>query len=155
LGGCKNYIISSHNNSFIIGTGITSSAACTTFVNNLISLGAVEAGCFQYNGAGFDTCRSSFTLALSDNGKTIFLDTSNSTINVTTTKLVSGFSAKFIKDNGSAPVVFAASDGSVSGTAPISGLNSYQDRNQMSIIYSQADIFYKSDNYAFLGGNLE
>ena len=170
IGGCYNTL--NHKESIIAGSRITSQADCHTFVNNLSAScniigkdiqvcnniavnGGVEAGCFQYNGAGFDTCRSSFTLALSDNGKTIFLDTTNSTINVTTTKLVSGFSAKFIKDNGAAPVVFAASDGSVSGTSPISGLNSYQDRNQMSIIYSQADIFYKSDNYAFLGGNLQ
>ena len=59
-----------------------------------------------------------------------------------------GFTNRFIKDTGIAPVVFATGNG-------LSALGSYQDRNEMSVIYSQADIIFKSSEYAFLGGNLE
>jgi hypothetical protein len=42
LGGKNNTIIPSHTDSFIIGSDITSSAACTTFVNNLGVIGTVR-----------------------------------------------------------------------------------------------------------------
>jgi len=154
LGGSSNCINTGHTCSFIIGTGITSSAACTTFVNNLTSLGKLD-GCSIESKNGFKigedaivTYNTSFTLPLSDNGRTTLLDTTSGSIVVTVPNLETGFSNKFIKEAGAAPVVFSVGNG-------LSALGSYQDRNQMSIIYAQADIFYKNENYAFLGGNLE
>ena len=91
---------------------------------------------------------TSYTLSLSDNGKTTFLNTSNGAITITVPPLEPGFTNRFIKDTGIAPVVFATGNG-------LSALGSYQDRNEMSVIYSQADIIFKSSEYAFLGGNLE
>jgi hypothetical protein len=43
LGGTTNTILSAHTNSFIVGSNITSSAACYTFVNNLSSQGVISA----------------------------------------------------------------------------------------------------------------
>ena len=154
LGGANNCINTGHNCSFIIGTGITSSAACTTFVNNLTSLGTLD-GCSIESKNGFKigedaivTYDTSFTLPLSDNGRTTLLDTTSGSIVVTVPNLETGFSNRFIKEAGAAPVVFSVGNG-------LSALGSYQDRNQLNIIYAQADIFYKNENYAFLGGNLE
>tara|TARA_A100000172_G_scaffold25405_1_gene14848 strand:+ start:12455 stop:17284 length:4830 start_codon:yes stop_codon:yes gene_type:complete len=154
LGGANNCINTGHNCSFIIGTGITSSAACTTFVNNLTSLGTLD-GCSIESKNGFKigedaivTYNTSFTLPLSDNGRTTLLDTTSGSIVVTVPNLETGFSNRFIKEAGAAPVVFSVGNG-------LSALGSYQDRNQLNIIYAQADIFYKNENYAFIGGNLE
>ncbi len=153
-GGTLNCINAGHTNSFIIGTGITSNAACTTFVNNLSSQGIVN-GCSitSYEGikvgsGSIISCNASFTPSLSDNGKTLLLDTTSGSIVVTVIPQISGFATRYIKEAGAAPVVFSTGTG-------LSGLYSYQDRNQMSIIYAQADIFFKSNNYAFLGGNLQ
>ena len=153
-GGNLNCVNVGHNCSFIIGTGITSNAACTTFVNNLSSQGIVN-GCSitSYEGVkvgsgSIISCNASFTPSLSDNGRTLLLDTTSGSIVVTVTPQISGFTTRYIKEAGAAPVVFSTGTG-------LSGLYSYQDRNQMSIIYAQADIFFKSNNYAFLGGNLQ
>ena len=154
LGGSGNCINTGHNCSFIIGSNITSSAACTTFVNNLTSLGSLD-GCsitssegVKVGGGSIISCTASFSPSLSDNGKTLLLDTTSGTITVSVTPQISGYSARYIKEAGAAPVVFSTG-------ANLSGLYSYLDRNQMSIIYAQADIFYKNENYAFIGGNLE
>jgi hypothetical protein len=154
LGGSGNTIQTGHNHSFIIGSLITSSAACTTFVNNLTSLGSLD-GCsvtslegVKVGGGSIISCTASFSPSLSDNGKTLLLDTTSGTITVSVTPQISGYSARYIKEAGASPVVFSTG-------ANLSGLYSYQDRNQMSIIYAQADVFYKSESYAFLGGNLQ
>ena len=153
-GGSLNCINVGHNCSFIIGTGITSNAACTTFVNNLSSQGIVN-GCsitssegVKVGGGSIISCTASFSPSLSDNGRTLLLDTSSGSIVVSVTPQISGYSARYIKEAGAAPVTFSTG-------ANLSGLYSYQDRDQMSIIYAQADIFYKSESYAFLGGNLQ
>jgi len=154
LGGISNRVLSAHAASFIIGTGITSSAACTTFVNNLSSQGIINSCVMtseqgvKVGGGSIFTCTGSFSPSLSDNGKTLLLDTTSGSIVVSVTPQISGFATRYIKEAGAAPVVFSTGPG-------LSGLYSYQDRNQMSIIYAQADIFFKSDNYAFLGGNLQ
>jgi hypothetical protein len=44
LGGSLNTVLSAHTCSFIIGSNLTSNAACTTFVNNLSAQGAIYAG---------------------------------------------------------------------------------------------------------------
>jgi len=153
-GGVLNCVNVGHNCSFIIGTGITSNAACTTFVNNLSSQGIINSCVMtseqgvKVGGGSIFTCTGSFSPSLSDNGKTLLLDTTSGTITVSVTPQISGFATRYIKEAGTAPVVFSTGTG-------LSGLYSYQDRNQMSIIYAQADIFFKSNNYAFLGGNLE
>ena len=111
--------------------------------------GAVSAsGGYKIGADAFVTHNTSYTLPLSDNGKTTLLDTTSGSIVITVPNLETGFSNRFIKEAGAAPVVFSVGNG-------LSALGSYQDRNQMSIIYAQADIFYKNENYAFLGGNLE
>jgi hypothetical protein len=154
LGGKANVIDTSHTCSFIIGTNITSNAACTTFVNNLSSQGILNGNSITSNegikvgGDSIISCNASFTPSLSDNGRTLLLDTTSGSIVVTVTPQISGFTTRYIKEAGAAPVVFSTGVG-------LSGLYSYQDRNQMSIIYSQADILFKADNYAFLGGNLQ
>jgi hypothetical protein len=154
LGGCSNRISPGHDSSFIIGTSLSSNAACTTFVNNLSTPGAIDSCSitssdgYKVGGGSIISCSTSFTPALSDNGRTILINTSSDTVTVTFTPKISGYSARFIKEDGAGPVVFSAGTG-------LSGLYSYQDRDQMSIIYAQADIFYKNENIAFLGGNLQ
>ncbi len=154
LGGASNRINSDHNSSFIIGTSLSSNAACTTFVNNLSTPGVINSCSItsldgvRVGGGSIITCAASFTPSLSDNGRTLLLDTTSGTINVTFTPQISGYSARYIKEAGASPVVFSTGTG-------LSGLYSYQDRNQMSIIYAQADIFYKNETIAFLGGNLQ
>jgi hypothetical protein len=44
LAGKENQVLNTHNNSFIIGSNITSSCACTTFVNNLTVSGSNGGG---------------------------------------------------------------------------------------------------------------
>jgi hypothetical protein len=44
LGGTSNTVQAAHTCSFIIGSNLTSNAACTTFVNNLSSQGSIFAG---------------------------------------------------------------------------------------------------------------
>jgi hypothetical protein len=154
LGGVNNCIHTAHNCTFIIGTGITSNASCTTFVNNLSSKGIVNGNSitseegFKLGSCSIISCNASFSPSLSDNGRTLLLDTTSGTINVTFTPKISGYSVRYIKEAGASPVVFSTGTG-------LSGLYSYQDRNQMSIIYAQADIFYKNETIAFLGGNLQ
>ena len=112
-------------------------------------MGSISAsGGYKVGGGSITSCNTSFSTSLSDNGKTLLLDTSSGTITVSVTPQVSGFSTRFIKEEGASPVVFSTGSG-------LSGLYSYQDRNQMSIIYAQADILYKNENIAFLGGNLQ
>ncbi len=115
----------------------------------LTVVGSISAsGGYKVGGGSITSCNTSFSTSLSDNGKTLLLDTSSGTITVSVTPQVSGFSTRFIKEEGASPVVFSTGSG-------LSGLYSYQDRNQMSIIYAQADILYKNENIAFLGGNLQ
>ena len=115
----------------------------------LTVMGSISAsGGYKVGGGSITSCSTSFSTSLSDNGKTLLLDTSSGAITVSVTPQVSGFSTRFIKEAGAAPVVFSTGSG-------LSGLYSYQDRNQMSIIYAQADILYKNENIAFLGGNLQ
>ena len=44
LGGKFNTVLPAHNDSFILGNGIETNAASTTFVNNLSSTGSINAG---------------------------------------------------------------------------------------------------------------
>ena len=154
IGGCKNTVGSTHHSSIILGENLTSNEACTTFVNNMSTQCNLSAGGIINSFEGFrigegtiKNCTGSFTLSLSDNGKTLFLDTTSGTINVTTNCLISGFNSRFIKSSGASPVVFGSGHG-------LSGLNSYLGNRCLNVIYSQADIFYCTDIYAFLGGNL-
>jgi hypothetical protein len=126
-----------------VGIGTTTPTEVLTVVGDVSASGGYKIGA-----DALVTHDTSYTLSLSDNGKTTLLDTTSGSIVVTVPNLETGFSNRFIKEAGAAPVIFSVGNG-------LSALGSYQDRNQLNIIYAQADIIYKNENYAFLGGNLE
>jgi hypothetical protein len=61
--------------------------------------------------------------------------------------MTSGFATRFVLEGGTSPVKFISGSG-------LSGLNSFQSRTCMTVPFSQADINFRSERYAFLGGNL-
>ena len=65
---------------------------------------------------------------------------------VTVTSQVSGHVTTFIAETSNT-VTFAPGIG-------LSGFNSFNGANQIAGIYGQAQIIFKSPEYAFLGGNV-
>lgn len=146
IGGSHNIALSGC--SFILGHGLIGAKEKTVFVNNLSAQDDICVNGQLLGGVSQNKiCNSSFTLADSDNGKNIFIDTTSDSVNITVNCMTSGFATRFIYEGGSNPISF------ISG-AGLSGLNSYLGRTQMNVIHSQADINFRSERYAFLGGNL-
>ncbi len=154
LGGRCNTV--SHTHSFVIGSHLASNADCTTFVNNLsaqcniysdniISNGTATVGKITLSNNSLVTETSSFTLGEEHRGATVLLQNS-SPMTVTVTTQVSGHVTTFIAETSNT-VTFAPGIG-------LSGFNSFNGANQIAGIYGQAQIIFKSPEYAFLGGNV-
>ena len=87
----------------------------------------------------------SFTLGNTHKGATVLLQNSAS-INITIPSQVSGYVTTFIAETHN-PVSFITGSG-------MSGLNSFNGASDIAGIYGQAQVIYKSPEYAFLGGNI-
>ena len=93
----------------------------------------------------FVTETGSFTMSSTHRGATVLLQNS-APMTVTIPAQVSGHTTTFIAETSNS-VVFATGAG-------ISGFNSFNSANQIAGIYGQAQIIFKSPEYAFLGGNV-
>ena len=93
----------------------------------------------------FVTETGNFSLGSVHRGATVLLQNS-SPITVTIPAQVSGHTTTFIAETSNA-VLFTTGAG-------ISGLNSLGGANQIAGIYGQAQVIFKSSEYAFLGGNI-
>jgi hypothetical protein len=93
----------------------------------------------------FVTETGSFTMGSTHRGATVLLQNS-APMTVTIPAQVSGHTTTFIAETSNS-VVFATGAG-------ISGFNSFNSANQIAGIYGQAQIIFKSPEYAFLGGNV-
>ena len=70
----------------------------------------------------------------------------SASINITVPSQVSGYVTTFIAETHN-PVSFITGSG-------MSGLNSFNGASDIAGIYGQAQVIYKSAEYAFLGGNV-
>jgi len=93
----------------------------------------------------FVTETGSFTMGSTHRGATVLLQNS-APMTVTIPAQVSGHTTTFIAETSNS-VVFATGAG-------ISGFNSFNSANQIAGIYGQAQVIFKSPEYAFLGGNV-
>lgn len=105
----------------------------------------LKAGKITLSENSFVTETGNFTISSTHRGATVLLQNSNP-ITVTVPAQVSGHVTTFIAETSSA-VLFATGAG-------ISGLNSFGGANQIAGIFGQAQIIFKSNEYAFLGGNI-
>ena len=87
----------------------------------------------------------SFTLGNTHKGATVLLQNSGP-INITVPSQVSGYVTTFIAETHNS-VSFITGSG-------MSGLNSFNGASDIAGIYGQAQVIYKSPEYAFLGGNI-
>jgi hypothetical protein len=110
-----------------------------------VSGGLTTLGKTTLSSDAFVTETGSFTLGATHKGATVLLQNSAS-INITVPSQVSGYVTTFI-----AETQHTASFVTGSG---MSGLNSFGAASDMAGIYAQAQIIFKSAEYAFLGGNI-
>ena len=107
--------------------------------------GTTNVGKITLTENSFVTETGSFTLGATHKGATVLLQNSAS-ITITVPSQVSGYVTTFI-----AETQHTASFATGSG---MSGLNSFGAASDMAGIYAQAQIIFKSAEYAFLGGNI-
>ena len=160
LGGASNKIC--HSKSFIIGSNMTTNADCTTFVNNLSSqynlysnnltascnvniVGKTTVGKITLSDTSFVSESADFTLGEEHRGATVLLQ-NPSPMTVTVPSQVAGHTTTFIAETIN-DVSFATGVG-------ISGLNSFNGANSMLGQFAQAQIIFKTSEYAFLGGQI-
>ena len=93
----------------------------------------------------FVTETADFTLSSTHNGATVLLQ-NTTPITITVPSQVSGYTVTFIAETINS-VTFASGVG-------LSGFNSFNGANRIAGIYGQAQIIFKSSDYAFLGGNV-
>jgi hypothetical protein len=93
----------------------------------------------------FETETGSFSLGSTHNGATVLLQ-NTAPITITAPSQVSGYTVTFISETVNS-VTFASGVG-------LSGFNSFNGANRIAGIYGQAQIIFKSSDYAFLGGNV-
>ena len=93
----------------------------------------------------FVTETADFTLSSTHNGATVLLQ-NTTPITITVPSQVSGYTVTFISETINS-VIFASGVG-------LSGFNSFNGANRIAGIYGQAQIIFKSSDYAFLGGNV-
>jgi len=93
----------------------------------------------------FEVETGSFSLGSTHNGATVLLQNA-APITVTVPSQVSGYTVTFISETINS-VTFASGVG-------LSGFNSFNGANRIAGIYGQAQIIFKSSDYAFLGGNV-
>ena len=117
----------------------------TTLNSGLSVEGPTTVGKISLSENSFVTETGSFTMGSTHRGATVLLQNS-APITVTIPAQVSGHTTTFIAETSNS-VVFATGAG-------ISGFNSFNSANQIAGIYGQAQIIFKSPEYAFLGGNV-
>ena len=93
----------------------------------------------------FEVETGSFSLGSTHNGATVLLQ-NTTPITITVPSQVSGYTVTFIAETINS-VAFASGVG-------LSGFNSFNGANRIAGIYGQAQIIFKSSDYAFLGGNV-
>jgi len=93
----------------------------------------------------FEVETGSFSLGSTHNGATVLLQ-NTTPITITVPSQVSGYTVTFISETINS-VTFASGVG-------LSGFNSFNGANRIAGIYGQAQIIFKSSDYAFLGGNV-
>jgi len=160
LGGVNNKIC--HSKSFIIGSNMTTNADCTTFVNNLSSqynlysnnltascnvniVGKTTVGKITLSDTSFVSESADFTLGEEHRGATVLLQ-NPSPMTVTVSCQVSGHVTSFIAETNN-NVNFSSGNG-------LSGLNSFNGASNMQGQFAQAQITFKTPEYAFLGGQI-
>ena len=126
------------------GGGGTVENAVYTTGDQTIS-GTKSFGKISLSENSFVTETGSFTMGSTHRGATVLLQNSVP-MTVTIPAQVSGHTTTFIAETSNS-VVFATGAG-------ISGFNSFNSANQIAGIYGQAQIIFKSPEYAFLGGNV-
>ena len=126
------------------GGGGTVENAVYTTGDQTIS-GTKSFGKISLSENSFVTETGSFTMSSTHRGATVLLQNS-APMTVTIPAQVSGHTTTFIAETSNS-VVFATGAG-------ISGFNSFNSANQIAGIYGQAQIIFKSPEYAFLGGNV-
>lgn len=110
-----------------------------------VSGGLTTLGKTTLSSDAFVTETGSFTLGNTHKGATVLLQNSAS-INITVPAQVSGYVTTFIAETHNS-VSFITGAG-------MSGLNSFNGASDIAGIYGQAQVIYKSAEYAFLGGNV-
>ena len=110
-----------------------------------VSGGLTTLGKTTLSSHAFVTETGSFTLGNTHKGATVLLQNSAS-INITVPAQVSGYVTTFIAETHNS-VSFITGAG-------MSGLNSFNGASDIAGIYGQAQVIYKSAEYAFLGGNV-
>ena len=93
----------------------------------------------------FEIETGGFSLGSTHNGATVLLQNA-APITITVPSQVSGYTVTFISETINS-VTFASGVG-------LSGFNSFNGANRIAGIYGQAQIIFKSSDYAFLGGNV-
>ena len=133
-------------NNAAFGIGVTLPQA-TLHVNGTatVSGGLTTLGKTTLSSHAFVIETGSFTLGNTHKGATVLLQNSAS-INITVPSQVSGYVTTFIAETHN-PVSFITGSG-------MSGLNSFNGASDIAGIYGQAQVIYKSAEYAFLGGNV-
>ena len=109
------------------------------------SSGDTTVGKITLSENSFVTETGNFSLSSLHRGATVLLQNSGP-ITVTIPAQVSGHTTTFIAETSNS-VLFATGSG-------ISGLNSFGGANQIAGIFGQAQVVFKSPEYAFLGGNI-
>lgn len=117
----------------------------TTLNSGLSVDGPTTVGKISLSENSFVTETGNFTLGSTHRGATVLLQNS-APMTVTIPAQVSGHTTTFIAETSNS-VVFTTGAG-------ISGFNSFNSANQIAGIYGQAQIIFKSPEYAFLGGNV-
>jgi hypothetical protein len=128
-----------------VGIGTNSPNEALTVVGSISATGTTNVGKITLTENTFLTAASSFTLGDVHKGATVLLQNTGS-INITVPSQVAGYTTTFIAETHN-PVSF------ISGTG-LSGLNSFNGASDIAGIYGQAQVIYKSAEYAFLGGNI-
>lgn len=126
------------------GGGGTVENAVYTTGDQTIS-GTKSFGKISLSENSFVTETGSFTMGSTHRGATVLLQNS-APMTITIPAQISGHTTTFIAETSNS-VVFGTGAG-------ISGFNSFNSANQIAGIYGQAQVIFKSPEYAFLGGNV-
>jgi hypothetical protein len=130
----------SNPSGFITGGGGGGDVSTGINVTGLSTVGKITLSEFS-----FEVETGSFSLGSTHNGATVLLQ-NTTPITITVPSQVSGYTVTFIAETINS-VTFASGVG-------LSGFNSFNGANRIAGIYGQAQIIFKSSDYAFLGGNV-
>jgi len=117
-----------------------------TLVNNDLEVeGTTTVGKITLSDNSFVTETADFTLSETHRGATVLLQNTGP-ITITVPSQVAGHTTTFIAETSNS-VVFTSGTG-------LTAFNSFNAANQIAGIFGQAQIIFKSPEYAFLGGNV-